>query len=132
MTESKTRLGVSAFATVIFIFAFGSNGVRYLVGLPRVFRAQRHTRGAKRHHIYSASPSEISLVSPTRATVLVLNSRHTLHPLERLPFRVTPRGHRPARHHPRRSCHRLRAQLARVAAHTRLGNALAAWHLVRF
>lgn len=37
MTESKTRLGVSAFATVIFIFAFGSNGVRYLVGLPAFF-----------------------------------------------------------------------------------------------
>lgn len=37
MTESKTRLGVSAFAIVVFVFAFGSNGVRYLVGLPAFF-----------------------------------------------------------------------------------------------
>lgn len=37
MTESKTRLGVSAFAIVVFVFTFGSNGVRYLVGLPAFF-----------------------------------------------------------------------------------------------
>jgi len=37
MTESKTRLGVSAFAIVTFCFVFGSNGVRYLVGLPAFF-----------------------------------------------------------------------------------------------
>lgn len=34
MTESKTRLGVSAFAIVTFVFVFGSNGVRYVVGFP--------------------------------------------------------------------------------------------------
>lgn len=37
MTESKTRLGVSAFAIVAFVFIFGSNGVRYIVGLPAFF-----------------------------------------------------------------------------------------------
>ena len=37
MTESKTRLGVSAFAIIAFVFAFGSNGVRYIVGLPAFF-----------------------------------------------------------------------------------------------
>ena len=37
MTESKTRLGVSAFAIVAFVLAFGSNGVRYIVGLPAFF-----------------------------------------------------------------------------------------------
>ena len=37
MTESKTRLGVGAFAIVAFVFTFGSNGVRYVVGLPAFF-----------------------------------------------------------------------------------------------
>lgn len=37
MTESRTRLGVSAFAIVTFVFAFGSNGARYVVGLPAFF-----------------------------------------------------------------------------------------------
>ncbi len=37
MTGSKTRLGISAFAIVVFVFAFGSNGVRYVVGLPAFF-----------------------------------------------------------------------------------------------
>jgi len=37
MTEKKTRLGVSAFAIFVFVFLFGSNGVRYLVGLPAFF-----------------------------------------------------------------------------------------------
>lgn len=37
MTESKTRLGVGAFAIVAFVFAFGSNGVRYIVGIPAFF-----------------------------------------------------------------------------------------------
>lgn len=35
--ESKTRLGVSAFAIAAFAFALGSNGVRYIVGLPAFF-----------------------------------------------------------------------------------------------
>ena len=34
MAESKTRLGVSAFAICVFIFTLGSNGVRNLVGWP--------------------------------------------------------------------------------------------------
>ena len=34
---SKTRLGVSAFAIVTFVFLFGSNAVRYVVGLPAYF-----------------------------------------------------------------------------------------------
>jgi len=37
MTESKTRLGVSAFAIIAFVFTFGSNGVRYVTGLPVFF-----------------------------------------------------------------------------------------------
>lgn len=37
MAGSKTRLGVSAYAIVVFAFALGSNGVRYLVGLPAFF-----------------------------------------------------------------------------------------------
>lgn len=37
MTESKTRLGVSAFAIVVFVFLFGSNGVRYTVGFAAFF-----------------------------------------------------------------------------------------------
>lgn len=35
--DSKTRLGVSAFAIVVFLFLFGSNAVRYVVGLPAFF-----------------------------------------------------------------------------------------------
>ncbi len=35
--DSRTRLGVSAFAILVFVFTFGSNGVRYLVGLPAFF-----------------------------------------------------------------------------------------------
>ena len=34
MAESKTRLGVSAYAICVFIFVLGSNGVRNLVGWP--------------------------------------------------------------------------------------------------
>lgn len=34
MAESKTRLGVSAYAICVFIFTLGSNGVRNLVGWP--------------------------------------------------------------------------------------------------
>lgn len=37
MSQNKTRLGVSAFAIVAFVFTFGSNGVRYVVGLPIFF-----------------------------------------------------------------------------------------------
>lgn len=37
MTESKTRLGVSTFAIIAFVFVFGSNGVRYVTGLPAFF-----------------------------------------------------------------------------------------------
>lgn len=35
--SGKTRLGVSAFATVVFVFTLGSVGVRNLVGLPAFF-----------------------------------------------------------------------------------------------
>ncbi|MBK0417693.1 O-antigen ligase family protein [Leucobacter sp. CSA1] len=34
MAESRTRLGVSAYAICVFVFALGSNGVRNLVGWP--------------------------------------------------------------------------------------------------
>ena len=34
MSESKTRLGVSAFAICVFILALGSNGIRNIVGWP--------------------------------------------------------------------------------------------------
>ncbi|MGK0722238.1 O-antigen ligase family protein [Leucobacter sp. W1478] len=37
MARSKTRLGVSAFAIVVFAFTLGSNGVRYIVGMPAFF-----------------------------------------------------------------------------------------------
>ncbi len=37
MADSRTRLGISAFAIVVFVFTLGSNGVRYLVGLPVFF-----------------------------------------------------------------------------------------------
>lgn len=37
MGSSRTRLGISAFAIVVFIFTIGGNGVRYLVGLPAYF-----------------------------------------------------------------------------------------------
>jgi len=35
--RAKTRLGLGAFATVVFIFLLGANGVRYVVGLPVYF-----------------------------------------------------------------------------------------------
>ena len=34
MANSKTRLGVSAYAIVVFVFTLGSNGVRNLIGWP--------------------------------------------------------------------------------------------------
>ena len=37
LNSSKTRLGVSAFAVATFVFLFGSNAVRYVVGLPAYF-----------------------------------------------------------------------------------------------
>lgn len=37
MAENKTRLGVSAWAIVVFVFALGANGVRNLVGIPAYF-----------------------------------------------------------------------------------------------
>ena len=37
MAESKTRLGVSAYAICVFIFTIGSNGVRNVVGWPVFF-----------------------------------------------------------------------------------------------
>lgn len=37
MAGSRTRLGLSAFAITVFVFALGGNGVRYLVGLPAYF-----------------------------------------------------------------------------------------------
>ncbi len=37
MADSKTRLGVSAYAIVVFAFLIGANGVRNLVGLPAYF-----------------------------------------------------------------------------------------------
>ena len=33
MAENKTRLGVSAWAIVVFVFALGAHGVRNLVGI---------------------------------------------------------------------------------------------------
>lgn len=37
MTESKTRLGVGAWAIAVFAFVLGANGIRNLVGLPAYF-----------------------------------------------------------------------------------------------
>lgn len=37
MTESKTRLGVGAWAITVFAFVLGANGVRNLVGIPAYF-----------------------------------------------------------------------------------------------
>jgi exopolysaccharide production protein ExoQ len=37
MTESKTRLAISAFAIGTFVFLFGGNAVRFAVGLPAYF-----------------------------------------------------------------------------------------------
>ena len=37
MARSKTRLGVSAFAIVVFVFLLAGNAVRYVVGLPAFF-----------------------------------------------------------------------------------------------
>lgn len=37
MAESRTRLGISAFAIFVFAFVFGGNAVRYVVGLPAFF-----------------------------------------------------------------------------------------------
>jgi len=37
MNENKVRIGVSTYAITSFVFLFGSNGVRYLVGIPAFF-----------------------------------------------------------------------------------------------